>query len=383
MEASPQGYEMNGRLDQKKRLGGEAVSTVEVADISSKEHEELIQTLKQTLSEYVLDPNFPSSILTRARHFVEDDPATLNTFQLRDLVSEIERERRLILDDSPYAEVRAVVDNTDDPATPVNTFRVWFLGILFTILGTGLDQFFSLRQPGIYISTFVAQLLSYPLGVALAKYLPKKKFFGRWSLNPGPFNQKEHCLITVMSNVSYGGANGTAYVTSIFQVLKLPLFFNEQTLANSAGFQILLVLSTQLIGYGTAGLSRRFLVYPQVIIWPKALAQIALNKALHHDEGSTAVHGWRISRYRFFMYAFAGMFFYFWLPDYIFQAMSFFNWISWISPTNVKLAIITGSICGLGLNPFPTFDWNVITFTIDPIITPVSLFHSLTPISLF
>lgn len=43
-------------------------------------------------------------------------------------------------------------------------------------------------------------------------------------------------------------------------------------------------------------------------------------------------------------------------PGYIFQALSYFNWISWIAPTNVKLAIITGSVCGMGLNPWPTFD---------------------------
>ena len=32
---------------------------------------------------------------------------------------------------SPYAEVRASVPNTDDPSLPVETFRAYFLGILF------------------------------------------------------------------------------------------------------------------------------------------------------------------------------------------------------------------------------------------------------------
>jgi hypothetical protein len=32
---------------------------------------------------------------------------------------------------SPYAEVRASVPNTDDPSLPVETFRAWFLGIFF------------------------------------------------------------------------------------------------------------------------------------------------------------------------------------------------------------------------------------------------------------
>jgi hypothetical protein len=33
-------------------------------------------------------------------------------------------------DTSPFAAVRAVVPETDDPGMPVNTFRAWFLGIV-------------------------------------------------------------------------------------------------------------------------------------------------------------------------------------------------------------------------------------------------------------
>lgn len=32
-------------------------------------------------------------------------------------------------DTSPYAEVRAVVPETDDPSIPVNTLRMWVLGM--------------------------------------------------------------------------------------------------------------------------------------------------------------------------------------------------------------------------------------------------------------
>lgn len=47
--------------------------------------------------------------------------------------------------ESPYAEVRAAVSNTDDPNMPVNTFRMWFIGIVFTILVSGINQLFSMR----------------------------------------------------------------------------------------------------------------------------------------------------------------------------------------------------------------------------------------------
>jgi hypothetical protein len=68
--------------------------------------------------------------------------------------------------------------------------------------------------------------------------------------------------------------------------------------------------------------------------------------------------------------SFAGMFVYFWFPDYIFTALSLFNWIAWIQPTNFNLTAITGSQKGLGFNPIPTFDWNIITHSIEPLQIP-------------
>jgi hypothetical protein len=70
------------------------------------------------------------------------------------------------------------------------------------------------------------------------------------------------------------------------------------------------------------------------------------------------------------MYCFGAMFVYFWFPGYIVQAMSYFNWITWIAPDNINLAAVTGSIGGLGLNPFSTWDWNQLTATADPLVNP-------------
>jgi len=65
------------------------------------------------------------------------------------------------------------------------------------------------------------------------------------------------------------------------------------------------------------------------------------------------------------------MFVYFWFPNYIFQALSVFNWISWIAPDNVNLNTIVGMNNGLGINPFPTFDWNVLLWdNQDPLMVP-------------
>ena len=141
------------------------------------------------------------------------------------------------------------------------------------------------------------------------------------------------------------------------------MMYDDQTLGNNVGWQLTTTLATQFIGYGTAGLARRFLVYPAAMIWPKCLSQIAVVSALHHDNGrEDTAGGWKISRFRFFLWCTGGMFVYYWFPGYIFSALSFFNWITWIAPNNLNLAVVTGSICGMGLNPLPTFDWNMLRF---------------------
>ena len=105
---------------------------------------------------------------------------------------------------------------------------------------------------------------------------------------------------------------------------------------------------------------------------------IALNQALHNEENHPVVGPignriWNISRYRFFLAAFAAMFVYFWFPDYIFTALSLFNWIAWIAPNNFNLTAITGIKKGLGFNPLTTFDWNIVTHSFDPLVVPFSV----------
>lgn len=65
------------------------------------------------------------------------------------------------------------------------------------------------------------------------------------------------------------------------------------------------------------------------------------------------------------------MFVYYWLPGYLFTALSTFNWMTWIAPDNLTLAILTGSSLGLGLfNPITTFDWNVATSSYAALAQP-------------
>lgn len=332
-----------------------------IAAAASMTREEVDEIIEDMVVAHGRDPNFPARVMAMAKRYLEDPAAK------EQLYEEIKVEAALIKINSPYAEVRAVVSNHDDPNMPTSTFRAWFIGLLYVAAGAFLNQFFSIRQPGITVGPNVAQLLAYPAGKFLEKVLPTTQFntFGyTWSLNPGPFNMKEHMVITIMANVGFSAP----YTNYVIFVQYIDRFFGMKW-ASNFGYQILIGLSTNFIGYGLAGLTRRFLVYPTQAVWPYNLATIALNKAFHTEVNMPA-NGWNITRMRWFLYCFGAMFFYFWFPNYLFQALSYFNWITWIAPQNVNLAAMCGSIGGLGVNPFPTFDWNQITVQVDPLINP-------------
>jgi hypothetical protein len=203
-------------------------------------------------------------------------------------------------ENSPYPEVQAAVANTDDMGVPANTVRAWFMGMLFVTLMSALNCFFSLRNPNITIGPLVVQLCSYPVGVFLAYAMPTRVFnlFGlKFSLNPGPFNKKEHALITIMANVAFGGS-GYSYSTMMIEAQRG--FYNIDW---GFGFAIMFTLTTQMIGLGLAGVVGRYLVKPASMIWPSNLPSCAMFNTLHDraEVPDPASHnGWSISRFRFF-----------------------------------------------------------------------------------
>ncbi|RDW59914.1 putative isp4 protein-2 [Coleophoma cylindrospora] len=279
-------------------------------------------------------------------------------------IGSIDQEFTVESDNSPYPEVRANVSNVDDTELPVNTFRMWFLGIVFTMLGSGINQFFSMRYPSVTITSLVAQLLSFPLGCFLAHALPVKTFrvFGRWEFTINPdthFNIKEHAVITIMSNLSFGAS----WATDIIQAQKV--FYGLDT---PVGYQILLALSMQLFGLGLAGMAYKYIVEPPQMVWPATLANAALFDTLH-SRINVEADGWKISRYRFFMYVFCGGFVWYWFPGFIFTALSTFAFICWAAPKNIVVNNLFGMSTGLGLMP-TTFDWSQIAYNGSPLVVP-------------
>ncbi|OBZ67243.1 Sexual differentiation process protein isp4 [Grifola frondosa] len=209
------------------------------------------------------------------------------TATVQDVVTEfddpnIDKDAVLFEDDSPYPEVRSAVANTDDPLMPVSSLRVWVLGLIWAVIIPGMNQFFFFRFPSVTVSGIVAQLISFPIGRAWARFMPKVKIFGI-ALNPGPFNVKEHVLITIMASV---GA-GSAYATDIVAVQRV--YYNQ---IYSFGYQWMVVMSTQLIGFSIGGIARRFLVQPPSMIWPANLVTCALFNTLHSQTYAAWLFGY-------------------------------------------------------------------------------------------
>lgn len=165
-----------------------------------------------------------------------------------------------------------VVSTDDNVNIPALTIRAIFISTLFAIPLTAINTVASFRNNPYSIPSTIANILAYPIGVFFAASLPDVSVFGA-SLNPGPFSVKEHVLI----NTIVSAASATYY--GIDNVIAQKLFFNDKNvnILNSLVF----VALVQFLGYGLAGLGRRFFVKPTAMLWPSVLGQIAFFNSFH------------------------------------------------------------------------------------------------------
>lgn len=299
-------------------------------------------------------------------------------------------------DNSPYPQVRASVAPYDNTTLSISTPRMWTLSVLFSILGSSTNLFFSLRYPSVSITPVIALLLVHPLGLLWDLTLkrrddPPEEFIDgnlsggagastvplneddpvlsstprtrlgrlRLWLAQGRWNEKEHACVYVSSNVSFGFAFATDVIVEQTQ------FYKQDA---SIIYQLLLTLSTQILGYAFAGLTRRFLVRPSGMIWPSTLMSAAMFTTLHKEENKPA-DGWRISRWNFFYVVWTVSFLFYFFPGLLMPCLSYFNVLTWFAPKNVVVANLFGVTSGLGLFPV-TFDWAQIAYIGSPLLTP-------------
>ncbi|PNP57911.1 hypothetical protein THARTR1_02069 [Trichoderma harzianum] len=267
--------------------------------------------------ELLMDPNLPEGHESRHHAHPEDG---LSDDESKKAADEEEEE-----EDSPYPEVRAAVHNYDEDV-PCNTVRAWTIGLSLVVLGASMNTIFSLRRPAISIGALVAQIIAWPIGHGWARFVPERELnlFGlKWQLNPGPFNMKEHAIIGSL-------------------------------------------------GYGIAGVMRKYLVYPASMIWPGNLASVAMMNAMYDssDDIDPTVLGGRLPRYTWFGLITAASFVYYFIPGFFAQFLSVFAFATWMAPQNPVINQLFGGNTGLSIIPI-TFDWSQVTgFIGSPLVTP-------------
>ncbi|KAF9012689.1 oligopeptide transporter [Cyathus striatus] len=278
---------------------------------------------------------------------------------------------------------------------PALTIRMWFVGLILCMtsrfLDSALNVFFNFRSPAPTVVPLALLLVSYPFGKFLAFTLPITTYriplpyispslvpttpltLARilrpltyphsieFSFNPGPWNIKEHVLVYIMANVAVGNpyALNAIVVSEVYYNIRLGYWF-----------ALVLVLATQLTGFGLAGLCRRFLVWPASMVWPQNLVACTLLNTLHaedEDDGIGFAEG--MTRYKFFMIVMIASFVFFFLPGYLFEALSVFSFICWAAPTNVPVNQLFGVHSGMGMSVL-TFDWTQISWIGSPLMVP-------------
>ncbi|KAJ3672457.1 hypothetical protein LUZ60_007178 [Juncus effusus] len=285
-------------------------------------------------------------------------PSTSYNPQDRDEEEQEEQEE----ENSPIEQVALTVPITDDPTEPVLTFRMWVLGTASCALLSFLNQFFWYRKEPLSITAISAQIAVVPLGKLMAATISTRVFFkgSKWefSFNPGPFNMKEHVLITIFAN---SGA-GTVYAIHVITAVRV--FYKQHI---TFFVSLLVVLTTQVLGFGWAGIFRRYLVEPATMWWPYNLVQVSLFRALHEKE--ERIKG-GLTRNQFFMVAFISSFAYYIFPGYLFQMLTSLSWICWIFPHSVLAQQLGSGLNGLGIGAVG-LDWSTISSYLgSPLASP-------------
>ncbi|KAL3614822.1 oligopeptide transporter [Castilleja foliolosa] len=264
--------------------------------------------------------------------------------------------------DCPIEQVRLTVPPTDDPSLPALTFRTWVIGLSSCIVLAFLNKFFGYRQNSLSISSVTAQIISLPLGKFMAKVLPTTKFkvpLTNWSfsLNPGPFNLKEHVLITIFANSGSGGV----YAVHIVTIVRA--FYHRQLHPVAAW---LLAQTTQMLGYGWAGIFRNILVDSPYMWWPENMIAVSLFRALH--EKDVRPKG-GLTRLQFFLVVFVSSFAYYIIPAYFAPSLSSISIICLIFKDKIFPQQLGSGLHGMGIGSFG-LDWSTVSFIGSPISTP-------------
>lgn len=194
------------------------------------------------------------------------------------------------------------------------------------MFGAIVNTIYYFRSRTLDISKVLLVLAAYVLGTFMERSIPKSGFAGRW-LNPHPFNSKEHSAAAII-------ASSASQVALAVQVIAAQKLYYDN--APSTALSILIVISTQFLGYGFVGVLRRAVVYPSKMFWPVLLPVSSLLETLHKDATQT-----RYKR-RVMYWTFAAVLLWQFLPEYIMPILTGFSIFCLANQSNTVFTTIFG-----------------------------------------
>lgn len=253
--------------------------------------------------------------------------------------------------------VTHVLHVDDDPTLNPWTFRAFFIGAGLAIFAAVLQTIYYFKPQAIYVSVVFLTVIGYVIGEGMAFLIPRIGPVGRF-LNPGPFNSKEHAFVVVMAS------SGATSAVAMEILAAQRLYYDTDPQPGAAVF---LVISSQLLGYGIAGLLREVLVQPSKMLWPINIPVNSLMEMLHRDRAET----WK--RLKVFLIVFGIMFVYEIIPEWFFpliQGLSIFCLAQRNSLVFTNLFGGSSGNEGLGFLAI-SFDWQYIASLGSPLWMPL------------
>lgn len=229
----------------------------------------------------------------------------------------------------------------EDGSQRTITFRSILVGILVSILGAAIAEVFMFKPVHGHVHTLFLQLVSFILGNLLAS-IPGPHWW-----NPGPLDTKEAVFSVIMAASASSGVLGVELIAA------QDVFFHKKM---SAIVSIMTLLSSQLIGYGIAGLLRPILVYPAQIIYPGVLPIVALFQSMSSESETT------VKQMSFFKKSIAAISLYEIIPTYLAPAVSAVSvWCLTLPKVPAITNLFGGSLPGegIGLMAF-SGDWTLV-----------------------
>lgn len=225
-----------------------------------------------------------------------------------------------------------------------------------------LQEIFYFKPQIILVSVVFLTVLGYILAMPF-QLIPRPIGDGKIArlcrfLNPGEFNSKEHAFTIIMGSAG----SSSAVATQILAAQRLYYGFTP-----NKGAAIFLVISSQFLSYGVAGMLRTVLVHPAKMLWPVNIPVNTLLETLHRDRSETQ------KRLRYFTFIFSGAFLWEIIPAWI---APIFQGISIPCLARQDSLLITNLFGGaqnneglgfLGL----CFDWNYIAGLSSPLWYPL------------